>query len=255
MSKKRQLTPRQQEYADAIIAAGLAGKDEVENAFSQRTEESQAIITVWGAILSQKRKEERQEQLRRLRTQEQCAYPGCPNVIKVKRTWEGDPGTPRPTRTLTLTMQMEGWHWDRLSKVENTQTITYQLWGCCAEHQEGIFHLEFTLTPTLVAPVERPIQYPMTEEEQWRVYELARKRARDLVEQASHDANLPHIRRTIAHVAQKEVAALIDASNPERLTDDVEKFRTLYVNEFVEGYLEALRTRKHSHSIFNTPRR
>lgn len=255
MNKKRQLTPRQREYADAIIAAGLARKDEVENAFSQRTEESQAIITVWGAILSQKRKEERQEQLRRLQTQEQCAYPGCSNVIKVKRISTNDLGTPRPTRTLELTMQMEGWHWDRLSKVENTQTITYQLWGCCAEHQEGIFHLEFTLTPTLVAPVERPIQYPMTEEEQWRVYELARKRARDLVEQASHDANLPHIRRTIGSLAHKEVETLIASSDLTRLTDDIEKFRAMYISEFVEGYLEALRTRKHSHSIFNTPRR
>ncbi len=246
MSKKRALTPHQQDYANAIIDAGLAERDEVENAFRERSEESEARIAMWGSVLTQKRKEVQQAFLRRLQTQEQCAYPGCSNVIEVKRSWKDDPGTPRPTRTLTLTMQMEGWHWEGWNKVENTKTSTLQFWGCSPEHQEGIFRLEFALTPTLGERTDQnDVQYPMSSETQWRVYELARQRARDLVAHAKDLTELPHIRRTIMLVAQQEVEALIAVSSDlARLTDDLDQFRTTYTQEFVEGYLEGLRARR-----------
>lgn len=242
----KQLTARQQEYANAIIGAKLAERDEVEDAFRQRTEESEAKIALWGRTLAHKRKEEQQERLRRLRRQERCAYPGCTNSIEVGRTSLYELEMPRPTRWVTLTVQMEGWHWEGFLKEPNTKTITTQLYGCSPEHQEGIFHLDFVLTPTLAEPndQEHRIQYPMGSETQWRVYELARKRAQDLVVQAKQLTGLPRMRRTIEPLAQQEVEALIALSDTAWLTDDLEQFRKVYTEEFVEGYLAALRTRK-----------
>ncbi len=245
MGRKRQLTPRQQDYADSIIGAGLAVREDVEDAFRERSPENEAKIASWGATLTQKRKEAREAALRRIQTQERCAYPGCTKTIEVKRTWSGDPGTPRPTREITLITQMEGWHWKGLGKEDNTKTTTIYLWGCSSEHQKGIFCLEFTLVPTLVEQQEQPqIQYPMGHETQWKVYELARERARTLVAQAPQAADLPHIRRTIKPVAEQEVKVLIAASDPTWLTDNLEQFRALYIEEFVEGYLEGLRAHK-----------
>jgi hypothetical protein len=243
MSRKRQLTPRQQEYANAIIAAGLAEREEVEDAFRERSVENESKISSWGIMLARKRADEQKATLRRLQTEESCAYPGCSKTILVKRFHSGDPGHPRPTRWVTMTVLMEGWHWKGLTQAENTKTVTTYLWGC-PEHQESLFHLEFSLTPTLVKEQERPIQYPMTDKEQWRVYELARKRAQELVAQASESTDLPHIRRTIMPLAEKDVEGLIAASDPARLTDNLEQFRTVYTVEFVEGWLEGLRIRR-----------
>lgn len=239
----RKLTERQQHYADAIIQAGLAERDEVERAFRERTPENEVKITSWGNALTRKRKEDREAALRRLQTREQCAYPGCSNVIEVKRTWSDDPGTPRPTRTLTLTVQLEGWHWVGLSKVENTRTTTVRLWAC-PEHQQDLFRLDFTLTPTIGAREDPPIRYPMASETEWKVYELARGTGQMMVEQAQSVADLPRIRRTIQPLAEREVDTLIAGSDPATLTDDLEKFRKLYIEQFIEGFLEGLRARK-----------
>ena len=208
-----QLTARQQEYANAIIRAELAEREEVEHAFRKRTPEHEAKIAEWGSALTRKRKEEQQDRLRRLQRQEQCAYPGCTTLIEVSRASLYEPEIPKPTRWVTLTMQMEGWHWQGWSKEANTKTITIHLYGCSPEHQEGIFRLEYALVPTLVVQndQEHHIQYPMSSETQWKVVELARKRARDLVAQAKQLADLPKMRRTIKPVARQEVETFIAA--------------------------------------------
>ncbi|MBA2677562.1 MAG: hypothetical protein H0U76_04090 [Ktedonobacteraceae bacterium] len=247
MSRKRQLTARQQQYANDIIRTEIAAREEVEAAFQERSPENDAKIATWGTALTQKRKDIQQASLKR-RRKEACAYPGCTNIIEVGRTSLYEPEMPRPTRTVTITMQVEGWHWKGFSKEPNRVTVEKHFYGCCPEHEKGIYRLDFTLAiaPSLLEEkdLSQHIQYPMSAETQWKVYELARARAQELVAQAQQTADLPHIRRTITPLAEQEVEALIAASDPAWLTDNVERFRALYVQEFAEGYLESLRTRE-----------
>jgi hypothetical protein len=207
----RKLTYRQQQYADAIIAAGLAPQEEVEAAFRDRGECGHAKIEAWRQILRDRANAELAERLQQeqaymtsLTRFESCAYPGCLEKIEVKTLSiggraNGNEEEPKPVRFMELEEQLPGWHEELHSgiklRVPNTRTTLLQLYACSEEHKEGVYRLTGQIILKLDNAEEQRIQsivFPWSSEETQRTIWLrGASDALDYVAQASPETPLP----------------------------------------------------------------
>jgi hypothetical protein len=253
--KPGELTASQQAYADAIVAAELAPREEVEAAFRERSGKGDREISWWGGMLRERSKKAYQEYLRSLTRHEPCAYPNCAQTIEVRKvdTQLEQDEHPRPARTITITHEVPGWHWEvgwsgKRQRVRNTETITRHLYACSKRHEEGIYRLRVVdIVLTLDEEEERRLQgirYPLdaSEEARWEFMDMARTTALDMVARAD-EQDLVQTRPRMRAIAQQQLAALLAASDLATLTDNPERFKTTYRKQFVIGYSDALAIR------------
>jgi len=253
--KPGELTESQQRYANAIVAAGLAPRGEVEAAFGERSREADEHISSWGHELRDRAKKEYLAYLRSLTRHEPCAYPGCSGTIEVRKvdTELEQDEHPQPARTITITYEIPGWHWEYgpfggKFRARNTQTRVQKLYACSKKHEEGLFRLKVGEVALLRDEEEEQrlqlIRYPInaSQEALWEVMDLARNAALDTVAQAA-EQDLVHTRPQMRAVAQQQLALLLEGCDGEAFTDNLRRFKATYIKQFISAFGDGLTMR------------
>ncbi len=256
--KKGELTQDQQKYADAIIAAGLAPREDVENAFRLPHDQGKPQIDAWNRGLRKQRQDAEREAMQAYRESktrmEPCAYPGCTESIKVYKSEVSYENIPQPTRRIILTYEVPGYHRVGKHNRRNTETIERELFACSPVHAEGIMRLKIDIVITQdVAEEQRisSIRYPLkvSHEARWAVDLLARNAAISFVAPPEPETPLlttkPEMRALAKQILKDLVSAATRAerNGGQQLTDDLPAFQRLYVKHFVIGYEGALYVR------------
>jgi len=241
--KPGELTPAQQKYADKIIAANIAPREEVENAFRQKEDER---IRTWGSILGTIQRREQEEYDKTHPIIVNCAYCGK-EMLMYRRKW-GE-YTLSPARYVDVEYSVAGFSWGGWTSNADTERKRFNFYAC-DEHKEQVKYAEMKLDVTLNFESEEnkrieAIQYPIAarEEARLKLVEDVRFMAwRDVAHADERD--LVHTRTRMKRKAQQSYDIFIASVDPEKLTDNMELFTGYYLEEYVRGYKDAIDIRK-----------
>lgn len=256
---REQFTPAQRDLIYRIVSAGLAPEAEVESAFRSGQGGREQIVA-WKKMLSERasaafreRLQKEQEYIASLTRFEPCAYPGCEVKIEIHTLAiggraDGNEEEPKPVRFMELIEQLPGWHDERRGgikvRVPNTRTTQLHLYACSPAHREGVYRLIGQVTLSLDQAEEERlsrIRYPVdaSQETLWEVINLVRNTALDMIAQAD-DQDLVHTKPEMRTIAKQQLTLFLEASNLETLTDNLVRFKALYIKLFVIEYRSGL---------------
>lgn len=241
--KPGELTPAQQKYADKIIAADIAPREEVENAFRLKQDER---ISRWGSVLGMVQRREEEEYNKTHPIIVHCAY--CGKEMKMYRRQWGE-YTLSPARYVDVEHTVAGFSWGGWTSNATKEHKRFDFYAC-DEHKEQVKYAEMKLSVTLDFESEEnrrieAIQYPIAarEEARFKLMQDIRFIAwRDVAQ--SDERDLVHTRTRIKRKAQQSYDAFIASADPEKLTDNLELFVGYYLAEYARGYKDAIDIRK-----------
>lgn len=243
--KPGELTKNQQAYADKIIAAGLAPREEVENAFRSKESVDEELIHNWGSTLGYIQRREREKYEREHPIIKHCAV--CDREIIISHdVWK----VKENIRYTEVIYNVAGISWGRWDSNAEQKRDRYDFYACCPEHAEKIKYAEVQVSVSIVFNEEeeqriKAIQYPVE------VRDSARDKLggdvrmiawRDVAE--AEEQVLVRTRGKIAGKVQKSLDALITSSDTAQLTDNLEMFSDIYLKNYAVGYKDALGMRQ-----------
>jgi hypothetical protein len=243
--KPGELTENQQVYADKIIAAGIAPREEVENAFRSKESKDEERIHNWGSTLGYIQRREREKYEREHPIIKQCAV--CNREIVIARNvWE----VKSHIRFTEVEYNVAGISWGSWSGIAEQKHDRYDFYACCPEHAEKIKYAEVKVSVSLVFNEDeeqriKAIQYPVEARDtvRDRLGDDVRLMAwRDVAE--AEEQALVRTRKKIATKAQQSLDTFIAASDTLRITDNLEMFNDIYVRNYIVGYKDALNMRQ-----------